>query len=237
MVDLSRFDFSVLPPPLLGRLSFEPAAPTRPPLPAGRQRTGIDDSRDALLFVPDDLPMDAPVPLWVMFHGASGSAEQLLPFVEAHAQRDKFLLLVPQSLLVTWDLALGGNGPDLARLDRALAEIASRYTLDPKRIAFAGFSDGGSYALSIGLTNGRFVTHVFAFSAGFMNLYTPEGKPQVFIAHGDADAPLPAFAHGRVHASKLRKDNYAVEYAGFGGGHLLEPAVVAQAVDRFFDRA
>ena len=60
---------------------------------------------------------------------------------------------------------------------------------------------------------------------------------QTLIAHGDADAPLPAFAHGRVHASKLRKDNYAVEYAEFGGGHSLEPAVVAQAVDRFFDRA
>ncbi len=236
MIDLSRFDFSVLPPSLLGRLSFEQAQPSNSPLPAGRHRLGIDDSRDALLFVPDDLPTDLPVPLWVMFHGASGSAEQVLSFLEAHAQREKFLLLSPQSLLVTWDLVLGGNGPDLARLDRALAEIASRFVLDPKRIAFAGFSDGGSYALSIGLTNGRFVTHAFAFSAGFMNLYTPEGKPQVFISHGDADAPLPAFAHGRIHASRLREGGYDVAYAEFSGGHSLEPAVVAQAVDRFFDR-
>jgi phospholipase/carboxylesterase len=58
------------------------------------------------------------------------------------------LLLLPQSQFPTWDLVIGGNGPDLERLDKALAEVASRFAIDPAHLAFAGFSDGGSYALS-----------------------------------------------------------------------------------------
>ena len=42
-----------------------------------------------------------------------------------------------------------------------------RYAVDPSRVAVGGFSDGASYALSLGLTNGDLFTHVLAFSPGF----------------------------------------------------------------------
>lgn len=233
MFDLSKFDLTCLPPQLLGRLSFAHAEPTHPQLPPRLHDLGIDPTRDYHLFVPSNLPKDAPIPLWVMFHGASGSAKEMLSFLQEHAEREKFLLLVPHSMLVTWDLAVGGNGPDLDRLDRALTLVASHFALDASRIAFAGFSDGGSYALSIGLTNGRFVTHVFAFSAGFMNLYAPEGKPLVFVYHGDADKPLPAPMHGRRHAASLEEKAYEVAYVEYAGGHEIAPDIVAQAVAQF----
>jgi phospholipase/carboxylesterase len=237
MIDLSKFDLSMLPPALLGRLSFSRALPHKPPLSAGRNLLGIAEKRDAVLFVPDGLTQDADVPLLVMFHGANGSAEGVLPFFEEHAQRERFLLLAPQSIFPTWDLAMGGNGPDLERLERALTEVTARYSLDSKRIAFAGFSDGGSYALSIGLTNGSLVTHVIAFSAGFMNLYLPQGSPSVLVVHGDADAQLPAETHGREHAAKLKTDGYRVIYREFDGGHEMPPEVVAQAVAYFITPA
>jgi poly(3-hydroxybutyrate) depolymerase len=41
-------------------------------------------------------------------------------------------------------------------------------TVDPQRICVSGFSDGASYALSLGLANGDLFTHVAAFSPGFM---------------------------------------------------------------------
>ena len=56
---------------LMGRLTFKHAAPTQSPLPPGRNFLGIADERDAILYVPEALDLNAPIPLMVMFHGAS----------------------------------------------------------------------------------------------------------------------------------------------------------------------
>ena len=231
--DLSKFDFSVLPPQLVGRLSFSLTSPTQPPLPPGRHRLGIAEERDTLLFVPEGLTPQSAAPLLVVFHGATGEGEGLLEAFALHAQREQFLLMAPQSMFRTWDLAMGGNGPDLARLDQALSAVAAHFAIDPRHFAFAGFSDGGSYALSIGLTNGRLVSHVIGLSAGFINLYVPQGWPPVMVTHGDADEQLPAEKHGRLHAEKLRQDGYRVDYVEFEGGHSLTPVIAERAV-RFF---
>ena len=97
-------------PSLLGRLSFTPAEPTKDPLRPGRNRLGIADERDSVLFVPIGLDAHGPVPLFVMFHGAGGFPEKVLPFIEEHAERDKFLILAPHSLYPTWDIVVGGAG-------------------------------------------------------------------------------------------------------------------------------
>jgi phospholipase/carboxylesterase len=219
--------------PLLGRLSFKHAAPTQSPLPPGRNFLGIADERDTILYVPEGLALNAPIPLMVMFHGAGGFPEKVLPFLEEHAERHKFLLLAPHSTFVTWDIVIGGNGPDLERLDKALTEVASRYPIDPQRLAFAGFSDGASYALSTGITNGDIVTHVIAFSGGFMTIFMQEGTPQVFIAHGLIDEQLPIETSGRANAAKLKAAGYEVEYVEFNGKHVIQPAIVNMAIDFF----
>ena len=54
-----------------------------------------------------------PCPLVVLFHGGGGSAERILPMLEAHARAARFLLLVPQSLFPTWDIVIAGHGPTL----------------------------------------------------------------------------------------------------------------------------
>jgi phospholipase/carboxylesterase len=220
---------------LMGRLSFthrEPD-PTAIAFEPGRHRLGLFPERDALLFVPTTLPADGPVRLMVMFHGANGFPEKVAPFLEAHAEREGFLLLLPHSMFPTWDIVIAGNGPDLQRLGQALAAVASRYRLDPAHLAFAGFSDGASYALSIGLTNGRLVTHVIAFSGGFMSVLLPEGAPNVFIAHGTRDEQCPIDSAGRAHAQRLRGSGYPLRYVEFDGPHAIQPEIVAQAVDFF----
>ncbi len=133
----------------------------------------------------------------VMFHGGGGGAEKILPVMQRHAEANKFLLLVPQSMMPTWDIVIAGNGPDRERLDTALAEVAPRFTLAPDRFAFAGHSDGGSYSLSNGLCNGDIITHVLAFSAGFMTVLHQEGAPRIFIAHGSKDEQTPVETAGR----------------------------------------
>ncbi len=217
----------------MGRFSFAPAEPTQDPLPPGRHRLGVDPGRDAVLFVPDGLDPSAPVPLVVMFHGAGGFPEKVLPFIEDHARRDRFLVLAPHSTFPTWDIVIGGSGPDLERLQRALDSVASRYRLDRSRLAFAGYSDGASYALSIGITNGDVASHVIAFSGGFMSIFRQEGAPKVFIAHGLADEQLPIETSGRANATKLQAAGYDVRYVEFNGPHAIQPVVVGMAVDFF----
>jgi phospholipase/carboxylesterase len=218
---------------LLGRLSFTPSAPTKGPLPPGRHRLGIAADRDALLYVPANIDPLAPVPLFVMFHGAGGFPEKVLPFIEAHAERERFLVLVPHSLYPTWDIVIGGSGPDLERLHRALTEVTSHFQIDRAHLAFAGFSDGASYALSIGITNGDVASHVIAFSGGFMSVFTQEGAPKVFIAHGLLDEQLPVETSGRTNAAKLKAAGYDVHYVEFNGPHAIQPAVVGMAVQFF----
>lgn len=227
----------MLDPNLAGRIAFAPPPPDAPgalpPLPPGRHGLGLSPARDAMLLVPEGLDPQAPAPLMVLFHGGGGSAEKILPMMAAHAARHRFLLLVPQSVFPTWDIVIAGNGPDRERLEAALAAVAARFPLDPARIAFAGHSDGGSYALSLGLSNGHFVTHVIASSAGFMSVHRQEGAPRVFISHGVNDEQIPVARSGRVHSALLKEAGYEVTYLEYNGPHAWQAPVVALAVDFF----
>ena len=227
-------DPSLLGGALTGRMSFRPgAAPLAAPLPPGRHELSFDEGRDAVLVVPEGLPADALLPLCVMFHGAGGEANRVLPHLVPHARARRFLLLAPQSMFPTWDVVIGGHGPDLQRLDRALATVAAHFRLDAARLAFAGFSDGGSYALSLGLTNGDVASHVIGLSAGFMNCFTQTGTPRVFLAHGRADRQLPIESSAHQHARRLLDSGYDLTLQPFDGDHVIVPWVVGRAIDFF----
>ena len=221
---------------LMGRLSFTHAEPTRGALPPGRHRLGIAEDRDAVLYVPEGLDANTEIPLLLMFHGAGGFPEKVLPFLEEHAERNKFLLLAPHSMYPTWDIVIGGSGPDLERLHQALTAVTSHYRIDRNHLGFAGFSDGASYALSIGITNGDIASHVMAFSGGFMSIFMQEGEPKVFIAHGLIDEQLPIDTAGRANAAKLKAAGYDVQFVEFNGLHVIHPPVVTMAVDFFLGK-
>ncbi|HTH95546.1 MAG TPA: hypothetical protein VL550_09945 [Rhodocyclaceae bacterium] len=229
-------------PALMGRLSFRHDAitPSKAPLPVGRNHLGIAAERDTVLYVPqklapENLTPGQAVPMLIMFHGAGGFPEKVLPFLEQHAETHGFLLMAPHSMLPTWDIVVGGHGPDLERLEAALAEVASHYTLDASHFGFAGFSDGGSYSLSTGITNGDIASHVIVFSGGFMSVFMQEGSPRVFISHGLVDEQLPIDTSARKHAANLKAAGYDVELVEFNGKHIIHPPIVQMAVD-FFTR-
>ena len=225
-----------LPPELTGRLGFAHRLPMAAPLPPGRQALGLFETRDAVLVVPDGLVPGHPVPLVVLFHGGGGSAERILPMLEAHALAEPFLLLAPQSLFPTWDLVIGGHGPDRERLSLALAAVQAHFALDPAHLVFAGHSDGGSYALSLGLANGDVVTHIVASSAGFLSVHAQVGAPRLFLSHGTRDEQIPIDRSARIHVAQLRAAGYAVESVEYDGPHAYRPEVVAQAVAFALDR-
>lgn len=232
---LKHMDLSMLPDELLGRLSFKIQSPTKAPLTPGEHRLGLAEDRDTFLIVPEGLPTDKPIPFLVMFHGSSGSAQKVLPFFIDYAKKNKFLLMLPQSTYYTWDLSVGGHGPDLDRLEKALTFVSDRFMIDPKHFAFAGFSDGGSYALSTGLTNGELISHIIVFSGGFMNVYFKTGKPRVFIAHSPEDEQLNIKTSAIKHYKELKKEDYDLTFELFSGPHIIHPPVVEKAMEFFLN--
>jgi len=208
-----------------GRLGARPgaaageAAPGDHPLPL--------PEGEALLHVPPGGD-GAPAPLLVALHGAGGRARGALAAVATLADRHRFLVVAVSSRGSTWDLLRGGTGPDVATLDAALAAAFARHPVDPARLAIQGFSDGASYALSLGQANGDLFGAVLAFSPGFTAPPVTTGRPRVFVSHGTADPVLPIDRCSRRIVPALRTAGYEVAYREFDGGHVV-PADVAEA--------
>ena len=127
----------------------------------------------------------------------------------------------------------GGYGPDVAFIDTALAQVFAHYPIDPERIAIAGFSDGASYALSLGIINGLLFSDVLAFSPGFMAPTLQEDAPRVFMCHGVEDQILPIDRCSRRLEKALREAGYDLEYREFEGAHVVPVDMVRAAVGQF----
>ncbi len=211
-----------------GRLDSRPVpAPAAQPYPPGERALDLGPHARARLLVPPGEP--APRPLLVHFHGAGGSAAQSLASVGGPATARGALVLAPTSTASTWDLVAGGLGRDVAVLDAALAQVFARQPVS--RVAVGGFSDGASYALSLGLANGDLFDTVLAFSPGFVAAPGPTGRPRVWISHGTGDRVLPIDRCGRRVVRDLTGSGYDVTYEEFDGGHVVPPGLVDAALD------
>lgn len=185
---------------------------------------------DSLLYIPAGYTGEEPAPLAVMLHGAGGDAWHGLSLLQPLADAAGLLLLAPASRGQTWDLIRGGYGPDVARIDQALMAVFTSYAIDPARVAVGGFSDGASYALSLGLMNGALFTHIVAFSPGFMAPKSQEGRPRIFVAHGTRDEVLPIDHCSRQLVPRLTAAGYALHYHEFDGPHTVPTAIAQEAV-------
>jgi predicted esterase len=142
----------------------------------------------------------------------------------------------PQAAHGAWDVMLGGFGEDLALADAAMRWVFARFAIDPAHLASVGFSNGASYALSVGLTNGDVFSHIVAFSPGFMAPGEVHGRPPIFIAHGTEDRVLPIDKTSRRFVPDLRSEGYDVTFRTFEGRHEVVPALSTRALDWFLRR-
>lgn len=196
---------------------------------SGTQLLGLDKDRDAILQMPAAIP-NAPMPLLVLLHGAGGSADRQLQRMGSAPSDAGVAVLAPFSRGASWDAIRGRFGADVDFLNRALTRVFELVAIDPARLVIGGFSDGATYALSLGLINGSLFRKVAAFSPGFVVTGEPEGKPRVFISHGTHDDILPIDRCGRVIAQRLRASNYEVTFREFDGGHEIPPAIAREGL-------
>jgi phospholipase/carboxylesterase len=205
-----------------------------------RPRTGVTTSikngllglgnpgRDGMIQLPSKMPAGS-MPLLVYLHGATQSSAAMIRRVGPLADELGIALLCPDSRSTTWDAIRGNFGEDVVFLNQALEHVFARLAVDPARLAIGGFSDGASYAISLGLANGDLFPRVVAGSPGFVMPADVHGRSRFYISHGTADQVLPIDQCSRVIVPRLKAMGYEVTYREFEGRHELPPEIARES--------
>ena len=205
--------------------------------PAGEAKPGViplglRKDRDVLLYVPKSPPDPAPLVLYL--HGATGNERQGIRRLGDLAEEFGFLLLSPASQDTTWDAIHSGYGPDVRLIDQALEKVFSQRRVDPRKIAVCGFSDGASYAIGLGISNGDLFGAVMAFSPGFVPAGVERvGRPRILISHGTKDEILPFENTSGQMVPLLKQAGYDLTFREFDGPHTVPPEIARGAMQWF----
>jgi phospholipase/carboxylesterase len=213
-----------------GRLNARPAPNIATSLKSGA--LGLGSDRDGVIQMPSTPPPGPPgaLPLLVFLHGATQSGAGMVRRVGPAADQAGVVVVAPDSRGTTWDAIRGSFADDVEFLDRTLKHVFTHVAVDPARVAIGGFSDGASYALSLGLANGDLFPRVVACSPGFVITATPHGHAAFFVSHGTSDQILPIDQCSRVIVPRLRSMGYDVAFREFDGRHELPPDVANEAM-------
>jgi len=214
--------------------SGDPRLSERPGTPMLRGTHGMQTfpvtNSSATAYVPEAVTRTEPAGLMLFLHGAGRSVQ---PLVDAHrtvADESRVIVLAPYAVSGTWDAIHGGFRHDPGVIDAALRHLFERWTIDPRRVAMSGFSDGATYALAVGRANGSLFSRIVAYAPGSLIDVERDGRPPVMIAHGTADAVLPIDITSRRIVPALRKQGYAVDYREFDGPHAVSGSLLRDAV-------
>jgi phospholipase/carboxylesterase len=213
----------------LGRLQTRHSPATEPTRP-GTYPLGLRRDRDGVLYLPPRYSHDTPLPLVLILHGAGGTGARVVQRFKSYADDLGIAFVAPDSTAATWDRN-DRLKSDVEFIDRALAVAFRRVSTTPDRLRIGGFSDGASYSLSVGLTNGDLFPRILALSPGFCGPAQARGKPELYFTHGTRDDILPIDITSRKIVPMLQRAGYTVEYHEFDGKHEMPPEIVRPAFE------
>jgi predicted esterase len=194
--------------------------------PAAVQRV----TANSVAYVP--ATATAPAPLVVLLHGAGGDARSFLEQFKREADERGIILLSVQSAGRTWaQRKPSDREEDVRNIKEAIRALSASSPLDGNRTAVMGFSDGASYALSVGMAHPGLFRTIIAFSPGYA--FAPasvRATQRIFIAHSRRDPVLPADNTRRM-VKELESAGFSPEVHWFNGGHEIDRHLREAAFD------
>lgn len=185
---------------------------------------------------------EGPHPTIIALHGWGSSALDLLglaPYIAG----GKFMLICPQGPLDVDIGAVTGHGwfpirtgtqlredqveEAVDRVEKAIDETLARYPVDKKKLAIAGFSQGGVMAFRLAFRNPQ----RYAALLGLSTYFPPELKDKVsdpealerlptLIQHGRADDAIP-LSRAKEAVEHLRQLEIPVTFKEYDCGHEI----------------
>jgi len=186
--------------------------------------------RDGTLYIPQAARSGRPLPLLVWLHGGGGRASDIrhiFPLAEEHG----VVILAIDARHNTWDGIDSPFGPDVLFIDAALRFTFERVAIDPQRVGLGGLSDGASYALALGRSNGDLFTHLIAIAPWRLKPPSPPvGKPRIFVGHGTRDNVYSVYGSRHFIVPGLKSAGYEVTYVEFDGPHWVTDSIAHKAL-------
>lgn len=230
------------------RIVFKEVEPIEEPPPTGEVRLEQGAS-SAILLTPDAIDPTRRYPLFTVLHGAGRREEALAKAYRAAANARRAFFLVPRSVEPTWDLIAGGERDDLDFLEYAYDLIYRRYPIDPLQQSLIGYSDGASYALSVGLSNAEMFSALMVWAAGFVVLDPPTtaafradglpaSKPRIYLEYGTHDQLFDFQTVALPMRENLERSGFDVTFSvDEGGRHMPSGSFHTEVLDWYFANA
>jgi predicted esterase len=177
----------------------------------------VADPCHYFLYVPEDYDPERKYPLLLFLHGAGGNLRICFYTLARCARKHKVIAVAPTYRDGQW-WTKGGTKFALGVLDK----VRERYSVDPKRIAVGGVSNGAVGAWAISERNRRKFSGVICLSGAFNGgkpVTYAEGPP-LYITHGGRDGVIPvSLSRAAFKVLKARKGTVYRELRE--GGHLV----------------
>jgi phospholipase/carboxylesterase len=197
----------------------------------GTTALGLATPRDGFLYVPPSYAHTVRTPLVVLLHDGSSSSAEWESFKALSDIHGVVLLAIDSRFTTTWDGLIADFGPDVDFLEDALDFVFDRVNVDPARISIAGFVDGATWAIAIGVANAGLFTRVIGFSPGLLITPFARGFPTIMVSAGTADdvVTMPTTRDNVVEP--LRNQGFGVEFLIVDAGHTISTDVRTRAFD------
>ena len=241
-------------------IAFVALASLAQPSPAPAQSL-VRQSR--LFALPDEavgyIPASAPAHprLLVLLHGAGRERLVMVEHFEAEADKRGIVLLAPVSRGPTWDSVESAeaplsedsplanrqshtftDSPDARRVEAAIANLSKIVPVDRSRTVLAGFSDGATFALAMGMARAYPFAALIAWSPGIaIRTADPQRGRRVYISHGRSDPILKCETTCNDIVPLIQSEGAAVTFLPFDGGHDAPVWLKDTFLDAVFGRA